>query len=401
MGRDLKNGHVEVRPNSIRIHFRYQGRAQKETLYIAGKPAAPTPANVNYALRLAKKICTEIRLGTFDYAEHFPHSPRAVVVAVVPSDAVMLHETMDRFARVNTLKASTRRQYAARIRTFWKNALTDRPIDQVRHSDILEALSTPEWSAKTFNNELSLINAFFEYAVNDKLITSSPSAGITRKKPQKPKPDPFSAEETDLIIKHLRKHRPGQILNFVQFMLFTGLRTSEGAALRWESIDFRKKEMLIAGGLVHDDETSSTKTSVARTVKLNSLAMDALERQKAYTFLQGEHVFHDPEYDAPWAYRRITDVRVFWKQTLKRIGIRYRRPYQMRHTYATMGLMSGAKPGFLARQLGHSLQMFFTVYADWINGKDDDDEMHMIEASIARKFPGSSPADELGSSARH
>ncbi|SNS59923.1 hypothetical protein SAMN06265795_10481 [Noviherbaspirillum humi] len=27
-----------------------------------------------------------------------------------------------------------------------------------------------------------------------------------------------------------------------------------------------------------------------------------------------------------------------------RLGIRYRRPYNTRHTYATVGLMSGANP---------------------------------------------------------
>ncbi|ELX12978.1 phage integrase-like catalytic core domain-containing protein [Janthinobacterium sp. HH01] len=47
----------------------------------------------------------------------------------------------------------------------------------------------------------------------------------------------------------------------------------------------------------------------------------------------------------------------------------------MRHTYATIGLMSGAKPGFLAKQLGHGLRMFFTVYAKWISSSDDDLEM--------------------------
>jgi integrase len=48
---------------------------------------------------------------------------------------------------------------------------------------------------------------------------------------------------------------------------------------------------------------------------------------------------------------------------LKQLRIRYRRPYNMRHTYATIGLMSGARPAFLAGQLGHSLRVFFDVYA--------------------------------------
>lgn len=45
--------------------------------------------------------------------------------------------------------------------------------------------------------------------------------------------------------------------------------------------------------------------------------------------------------------------------------------------------MSGVKPGFMAGQLGHSLRMFFTVYAKWISGADDDREMDKLERAIS------------------
>ena len=109
-------------------------------------------------------------------------------------------------------------------------------------------------------------------------------------------------------------------------MFFTGLRTSEGIALRWKNIDFRRGEMNIEGGNVHDEETETTKTSQARTVLLSQPALEALSRQKAYTLLNGEHVFHDPKTGEPWKYRTITNVRGFWEITLKKLGIRYRRP---------------------------------------------------------------------------
>ena len=48
-------------------------------------------------------------------------------------------------------------------------------------------------------------------------------------------------------------------------------------------------------------------------------------------------------------------------------GIRHREgPYPWRHTYASIGLTNGADHGWLAKQLGHSLQMLYNVYADWI-----------------------------------
>jgi integrase len=49
--------------------------------------------------------------------------------------------------------------------------------------------------------------------------------------------------------------------------------------------------------------------------------------------------------------------------TLKTLGIRPRPPYNARHTYATMCLMAGMMPAFIAKQLGHSIQILLTRYA--------------------------------------
>lgn len=393
MGRARGSG-VELRERSIRIVFQYQGAQRKETLFVKGKPAAPTPANEKYATRLSAEIHDKIRFGTFVYADYFPHSPRAVTVS---TDAPMLHDTFDRFLRLHEMKASTKRTYESRLRNFWKKKMPDQPIASVRYSDILEVLKAQDWSPKSYNNELSLISQVFEFAVADRLVTVDPTVEIKRRPLQKSAPDPFSQDEINCIIDHLRMHRDEQIANFVEFSSFTGLRTSEALALKWSNIEFehgKPVRAVIEGANVYDEESDSTKTYEARTVKLADRPREVLERQKAHTFMKAirgdGHVFHDPATGEPWGYRKITDVRGFWKQTLLKLGIRYRRPYAMRHTYATIGLMSGAKPGFLARQLGHSLRMFFTVYAKWIESDDDAGELDKINSEIERKIPGKS-----------
>lgn len=47
------------------------------------------------------------------------------------------------------------------------------------------------------------------------------------------------------------------------------------------------------------------------------------------------------------------------------IGVR--RQYDTRHTYATMSLMAGMSPAFIANQLGHSVKMLLSTYAKWPN----------------------------------
>lgn len=52
---------------------------------------------------------------------------------------------------------------------------------------------------------------------------------------------------------------------------------------------------------------------------------------------------------------------------LKRAGVRYRRPYQTRHTFASMMLTAGESPIWIAAQMGHAdTGMIYRKYGRWI-----------------------------------
>ncbi|SUD30098.1 phage integrase [Pseudomonas fluorescens] len=50
-----------------------------------------------------------------------------------------------------------------------------------------------------------------------------------------------------------------------------------------------------------------------------------------------------------------------FQAALVELKIRSRRQYNCRHTYATMCLMAGMNLGFIANQLGHSVQMLLST----------------------------------------
>lgn len=52
---------------------------------------------------------------------------------------------------------------------------------------------------------------------------------------------------------------------------------------------------------------------------------------------------------------------------------------------ATMCLMAGMAPAFIAKQLGHSIQILLTRHARWIDGEGDWAEMNTLR--IAPKLP--------------
>jgi integrase len=54
-----------------------------------------------------------------------------------------------------------------------------------------------------------------------------------------------------------------------------------------------------------------------------------------------------------------------WRSTLRRLPIRYRKPYAARHSSVSWDLMIGRNPLWVAQQHGHSLLTMLRVYAAW------------------------------------
>jgi integrase len=376
---------IEARDSSIRIHFTYQGQQRKETLKTDGKPMAPTPANLKYAHRLAAEIKDKIRHGSFVYADYFPASPTATT-----GQGVTVADRLDLWLKLQSGKAgSTVKGYRTAV-NWWTAKIGAKPVRALVHSDILTALtSEADWSGKTANNKSSVLRLALKLAVRDGVIKTSPIEGLESASHQAPEPDPFTLEEAQAIIAGLHQHYDPQIARYFAFKFYTGCRTSESLALRWENVDWRRKTITVRDAIVLGEYNRRTKTSTVRHIELNSVALEVLKAQKAATFLQPHGwIFPDPR-----TGERFSDDEppreLWWRPCLKRLGIRYRSPYDTRHTYATMMLMAGVTPAFAARQMGHSVQMFLDTYSKWIDGGQNAVEMGKLEGLLK---PASSPA---------
>lgn len=370
---------VEVRERSIRLAFTFAGKQHRRTLTHDGDPLLPTPANIRHAERLAAEIKDRIRLGLFTLAEYFPEGE--------DSGALTVSAQLERWLKTQRLEHSTLAAYGSAVK-FWAAALGSKLVKALLHSDVLTALAArPDLTGKTVNNYVSVLREAMALAVKDRIIGSNPVEGVPRAKHQKPPPDPFTQDEARAICAYMGEKYPAAVVNYTAFRFYTGVRTSEIAGLRWANVDLPSKYVMVAEAIVRGQDKDSTKTNVARQVKLNGEALAALKRQAEHTRVRGGHVFLDPRYEEPWreerAYRRS-----YWTPALKALGIRYRKPYSTRHTYATMMLMAGMTPAFCAKQLGHSVEMFLRTYSKWLDGGQDDLEMARIDAALSGKNPG-------------
>ncbi len=101
-------------------------------------------------------------------------------------------------------------------------------------------------------------------------------------------------------------------------------------------------------------------------------------------------VFQNPVTRRPWHDER-SQRDHYWKPALKRLGIRWRKAYNTRHTYATVALMAGVPPAYIASQLGNSVKMLLDRYARWIPGGDQGNAKALLVAAMAGDSEGIRP----------
>lgn len=350
-------GRGGVRPaskSSIEIDFYYRGVRCKERLKLA-----PTPRNLRYAENLKGEIENAIEKGTFNYAAYFPDSPRARKLSAAPGDALRLETYLEEWLereRANT-KRSTWVGYKKIVEGRLIPAFGSLMLGELRRKHVAEWLKEQDATKKTLGNILSPLRIALDDAVDAELIEHNPLAGwkLRRRDDKRRRKaddvDPFSSEEREAILAALT----GQGRNLIQFAFWTGLRTSELCALDWPDIDFVRGFVRVNKALTqYSDEPEDTKTDAGeREVKLLAPALEALKAQKPHTYLKGQEVFQNPRTGERW--KGDQPIRkTLWQPALKRAGVRYRRPYQTRHTYASMMLMAGEHVMWVSKQMGHT-----------------------------------------------
>lgn len=353
----------------IQIAFSWMGKQCRELL----PPAPINKGSIQYASNLRSEIRRKITDGTFKYGDYFPESPRAAMVRPNQQRVGVLLErqrdTYERQVKNGKLSPSTFAGYAKAISSErmkrWRNVR----VNEVTPSDLRDWISGMECTSKFIRNLMIPLRSVLEDALNDGLIEFNPFERIALGKliRQTAKAsdyviDPYSAEERMKLLSACRAdERP-----MVQFWFATGLRPGELQALSWSDIDLKAKVAKITQNQVAGVIKAPKTAAGRREVDLNKAATEALHAQRALSPDGGGRIWLNPSTRAPWT----TDAQLrktLWQPLCKRAGIKYRNPYQVRHTYASVLLTAGHNPWYVAAQLGHEdVEMVFRTYGKFI-----------------------------------
>ncbi|WP_272672313.1 site-specific integrase [Providencia sp. PROV158] len=356
---------------TINISFTFKGVHCREPL----SNLEVNPKNIKYAERLLGEIYNKIEKGIFSYVEYFPKSSKLKIFGNKHKGR-NINEYLDEYLDI----CETRGLSPSTIGGYKKcksalSTLHDLSVVDLTPGILKTWIQKQKTSLKTIRNQLSFLRSALDEAVTDGLITSNPANMVTASRYQsKGSPsdsdyivDPLTPEEVTAIYSAVRYD---QWKNLFQFAINTGLRSSELCALSWGDIDFIGRTAHVqAASVVGVIKGTKTKAGT-RIVELNEDAMTALNNQKSFTFLKNETVFEDPKTNKAWAGADAIRKKA-WVPTLQKAGVRYRNPYQTRHTFAIKHISNGVNLFWLSSQMGHKgPEMLFRHYGAYLKEYD-------------------------------
>ncbi|WP_114968231.1 Arm DNA-binding domain-containing protein [Rhodoferax ferrireducens] len=388
--------------------FRYDGaRFREQTLL------HDTPANRKKLEKALAKIESEIAAGTFNYASCFPNSKalkRLAQANVVPEAAATpVAQAVQFVANASTepvdagpLFKDFASQWVDEHNIEWRRShirsllstlngrliphFGGKAVGSISKSDILVFRATlakvkgrgqkEGLSPKRINEIIGLLRQILSEAA-DRFQFTSPALNIKTLRLRKTDVAPFSLVDVQRMLATVRS----DFKDYFTVRFFTGMRTGEVHGLKWKYVDFdlrilRVRETFVLG----EDEYTKTDGS-QRDIQMSQPVFDALQRQQAVTGKASDYVFCNLM-GQPLDNKNFSDR--IWYPLLRHLDLDKRRPYQMRHTAATLWLASGEAPEWIARQLGHtSTEMLFRVYSRYVPNltRQDGSAMERLLAS--------------------
>ena len=369
---------VEFIGKSIRIRFTWNKKRYCETL-----PFPQTAKGIAAAEGLRSQVKQLDRLGaltTEKFMELFPGT-RSGIASYMP----IFFDYAQDWLNSLQIEESTRKNYRGTMQNYWVPHLAHLPLDAISPVLMRKIVNATEWTSPVRRKgAVRLVTSLFNQAVSDELITRNPARSIPATRVVKRELDPFSRLEADEVISKLYEVTSGlQTIYacFFEFSFYTGMRPGEAMALRWSEVDTRNRTARVCRIRLYGKIQERTKTKSSREVLLNDRALQALEKARLLTAARSDYVFA-PEGSGEKSelyVRSETGPKRYWLLALRKLGMRHRRMYDTRHTYATMCLMSGMNPAFIAAQLGHSVQILLSTYARWINSPNDWSELEKLD----------------------
>lgn len=326
----------KTRPPRKTWLFRFRLRGRKRSLALGTFPAVGLKA----ARERAAELMARVAAGEDPAAERERR-------AAIPGFAAFARDEYLPHAR------DTKRSWkddASRLETGAIPFFGERPLDTLTTRDVQQfhAAMKERNSASTANRHLTLVHRMFALAIQWGIVERNPCAGV-KKFQESPGAERFlSADEVRRLLEALERAPNPVMASAFRMLLFTGLRKREVLDLRWDDVDRERGTVVLR----------HTKSGRVRTVHLNSAARGELDAMWARRAGKHPFVFPGREPKAP-----VASPNKAFRAALRAAKISGCRIHDLRHTYASTLVNSGATLFEVQKALGHSSSQMTQRYS--------------------------------------
>lgn len=206
----------------------------------------------------------------------------------------------------------------------------------------------------TVRKTLQIIKSILEIAVNNDFVIKNVAAPIKIPTFESKEKIPLAIEEQMKIENSTNKYR-----DLFVFLLYTGLRKGEVAALTWDDIDFKNNVIRVNKSISFDTNKGTKKCTKGKKERfIPILDKTRLILESRANKKESKYVFYkqDKEQLSDTAIERMTES--FIKET----GVDFTL-HQLRHTFCTMLYYSGISTKKAQQLMGHkSLKVTLEIY---------------------------------------
>ena len=196
------------------------------------------------------------------------------------------------------------------------------------------------------NKMLARIHAIYNKAIEWGWVGINPAHGIKKFK-EKSRDRFLHPDELPRFFESLEAEPNTTIKDYIYISLFTGARKSNVLAMRWEDINFERREWLIP------ETKNGESLRVHLTEKVLSILQTRLEQ-----YPKGEWVF-----ESIGKTGHLVEPKSGWKRILQRAEIKDLRLHDLRRTLGSWQAATGANSYIIGRSLGHKNPQSTAIYA--------------------------------------
>lgn len=255
------------------------------------------------------------------------------------------------------------------FKDFFKKDLTKINLDDMHK--YLDHLNKENKKATTVAHNITVINSFYSFLINENIIATNPCTNIISPKLAKKLPNYLTEEEVDKLLNiHLKTAYDYRNKAMLELLYATGIRVSELINLKFVNLELQDDFIRVMG-----------KGSKERIIPMSNISKKYLieyieiYRKTLLKSKDSEYLFINNQGNV---ISRVGFFKIIKKLCLENNISKNVSPHILRHSFATHLLAHGADLRVIQELLGHSDISTTQIYAHLINDKlkKDYEEFH-------------------------